>query len=370
MLYQLLRRETMGTQKQGYILVFTLIIIAITTALATYVYNRGIIFFSYTSTILDQERARQLALGGVNIAYAQLNYQEKKDEKEKKGVADTGGEKEEKKDSEEKAFLKRLLPTLNRWQEYSFSEDKDGLDGTVRFCVVCEQGKININSMYDFQKHAFIGDEKEEKGGNKVIVQNICSRLEKELKIKDLFASLEQFLKKREYPLNDITELLAIKDFVSFKGALYYDPPQTKEKQYPLYLTDIFTVYSPDEKIEPWLLSDSVCGICGLGRVQFDDGQKRKKMVQEWTKPFTESTNWKDQWATILKPMYEKELQSLPEGIDSIFSTTFSPTCFSIIAEAVVGKAARRIWVVCERHKKEEQEKTEYEMRIKRIYWL
>ncbi len=363
----------MDTQKPGYILVFALIIIAITTALATYVYNRGTIFVAYTGTILDQERAKQLALGGVDIAYAQLNYEEKKEDKEKKGAAAAGQEtsgEEKKEDSEEKLFLTRILPSLNRWQEYTFLEDKDGLDAVLRICIVCEQGKININSMYDFEKHAFIGDQEGEKNSNKAIIQNICTHIEKELKIKDLFAGLDQFLKKREYPLNDITELLAIKDLTEFKGLLFYDPPRVKEKQYPLYLTDIFTVYSPDEKIEPWLLSDSVCGIFGLNRVQPDDVQKRKKMVQEWTKPFTESTDWKEQWATILKPMYEKELQSLPEGIDSIFSTTFAPTVFSIIVEAIVGKSARRMCVVCQRYKKTQDEKTEYEMRVKRVYWL
>ena len=69
-----------------------------------------------------------------------------------------------------------------------------------------EEGKININRAYDFEKHAFIG-EGQPNGDMKQVFQDLFELIKDTLNA-DLFADFERFLKERKYPLNDVTELL------------------------------------------------------------------------------------------------------------------------------------------------------------------
>ena len=69
-------------KKPGYILAFTLALMALFMFIATYVSNKGLIFSSFSKTMVDREKARQLAYGGIQLAISQLASVEKKSEKE------------------------------------------------------------------------------------------------------------------------------------------------------------------------------------------------------------------------------------------------------------------------------------------------
>ena len=56
--------------------------------------------------------------------------------------------------------MSRILPTLNRWQEFDLKEKVDGVDGQIKVCLMCEEGKINLNRIIDFEKGTFDGDGK------------------------------------------------------------------------------------------------------------------------------------------------------------------------------------------------------------------
>lgn len=348
----------------GYIMVFTLLAIGAVMVIATYVGHRGSYFLPFSSMIFEREQAKTLALSGVQVAIAQLAQVPEKEEQSQQGDDKTGSAST--KDTPEKQFLLRILPTLNRWQHFDLVENVDGIDGKISICLMCEEGKINLNRIIDFKKNVFRGSEK---SGWKAVMQEICKSIGQIVKGGDLFPAFEKIIKEAKYPFNDATELITKKEFSHFKDILFYQPPTTK-KHDTIYLTDIFTVWSSSDKIEPWLFSDSINALLGLPRVEVDDIKKRKDQVEGWVKNFKERSNWQQDWQTILMPVYGKELRTLPKNIDSMLNTTFAPRYFSVLVHGKVGEVTQIVYAILERNKQSQGENIEYDIVIKKLYWL
>ena len=79
--------------------------------------------------------------------------------------------------------------------------------------------------------------------------------------------------------------LLHAKNLLILKIYCFIIRQQGKTRYY-IYLTDIFTVWSSSDKIEPWLFSDSINGILGLPRVEVDDIKKRKEQIDSMGEKF------------------------------------------------------------------------------------
>ena len=58
--------------------------------------------------------------------------------------------------SEGKQLLKAILPVINRPQSFALKQAVDGINGTITIVLGSEEGKININKLYDFDKHKFL----------------------------------------------------------------------------------------------------------------------------------------------------------------------------------------------------------------------
>jgi len=350
-------------------MILTLLIVGAAMVVVTYIGHRGSYYLPFSHMIFEREKAKMLAMSGVQVAIAQLakspegkDQQKKEDTKEENGA----GKQAKAADSPEKEFLLRILPTLNRWQHFDLREDVDGVDGRISVCLMCEEGKINLNNIIDFKKGAFKGTEK---AGWKLIMQEICKAIDRIAKTGDLFAAFEKIIKESKVPFNDATELITSKEFSAFKDSLFYQPPAAK-KQDTIYLTDIFTVWSSSDKLEPWLFSDSINGLFGLPRVEVDDIKKRKEQVEGWVKNFKPRSNWQQDWQTILMPVYAKELRTLPKNIDSKLSTTFDPHYFSVLVHGKVGEITQIVYAILERNKQSQGENIEYDVTIKKLYWI
>jgi hypothetical protein len=355
----------------GYIMIFTLLAVGAAMVVVTYIGHRSSYYLPYSKMVLEREKAKILALSGVQVAIAQLaQAPEKKDQqKSANASSDAATDKHKaaaKKSSPEKEFLIRILPTLNRWQDFELKEEIDGVDGKISICLMCEEGKINLNNIIDFKKNVFVGGDK---SAWKAIMQEICKAIERIVKGGDLFPAFEKIIKEAKFPFNDATELITRKEFNHFKDILFYQPPTTK-KQDTIYLTDIFTVWSSSDKLEPWLFSDSINGLLGLPRVEVDDIKKRKEQVESWIKNFKEKSNWQQDWQTILMPVYGKELRTLPKNIDSMLSTTFDPKYFSVRVHAKVGAVTQMVYAILERNKSSQKDNIEYDVIIKKLYWI
>lgn len=349
-------------------MIFTLLAVGAAMVVATYIGHRGSYYLPFSKMILEREKAKMLALSGVQVAIAQLaqSPEKKNNQKEQPQTDKSGATQTTQKNNPERDFLLRILPTLNRWQDFELKEDIDGIDGKISICLMCEEGKINLNRIIDFKKNAFKGTDK---SGWKIIMQEICKAIDRVAKTGDLFAAFEKIVKETQIPFNDATELITRKEFNHFKDTLFYQPP-TAKKQDTIYLTDIFTVWSSSDKLEPWLFSDSMNGLLGLPRVEVDDIKKRKEQAENWVKNFKEKSNWQQDWQTILMPMYGKELRTLPKNIDSMLSTTFAPKYFSVLVHGKVGDVTQIVYAILERNKQAQGDNIEYEVIIKKLYWL
>lgn len=350
--------KKINSSRSGYIMIFTLLVVGAAMMIVTYVGHRGSFYLPFSHMIAAREKAKMLALGGVQVAIAQLALVEKpKEQKKEEGAPSTSSESE---------FLARILPTLNRWQQFDLKESVDGVDGQIKVCLMCEEGKINLNQIIDFNKGAFLGTDQQ---GWKAIMQELCKSIEKLTKSSDLFPALEKIIKDSKFPFNDATELITHKEFSQFKDTLFYQPPAQK-KQETLYLTDIFTVWSSSDKLEPWLFSDSINGLLGLPRVEVDDIKQRKEQSAAWVKNFKEQTNWQQDWKTILMPVYGKELRTLPKHIDSMLSAKFAPCYFSVLVHGKVGDVTQCVYAILERNKRLQGDTLAYDVAIKKLYWL
>lgn len=356
-----------ASSKLGYIMIMALLMISMSTMLVTLMFNRGAVYNSFTRIMIDQEKAELLAQTGIEIFKAQLckpyiKNAKKDSEPDKKNApidAETEGHK---------VFLEQALAVLNQWQTFPLKEAVDGVEGEIAIYISCEDSKININKSYDFEKHEFVG-EKAVKGNYKTVLQELCKRLEKEIKAKDLFSALEKFLKKQSQPLEDITQLLEINEFAPFKKYLFYEKIDGLPESKQVYLFDIFTVTTNHNTLEPWLLSQGLMQLFGF-MPSFKENGGQKGALKEVIKNFKKRTTWKTEWNSILKPVYQKELQSLPENIDSVLSSAFSPTTFLVVCQAKVGRAVARACAIVERTVRAKEEKQEYAILIKKLYWL
>ena len=375
--------EIKKSAKNGYIMIFTLLVIAASMVIVAYVGHRGSVHAPFMHMSIAREKAKFIALSGIQVAIAQLAKSPAPEQKKEAPVqAEASAAKEKGKessstkssgqDSENKDFLQRIVPTLNRWQNFELKDDVDGIDAQLSVCLMCEEGKINLNRVYNFKKEQFRGDKEK---GWKAIMQELCKNIEKTAKMADLFPVFEKTFKERRSKYNDATELLLKKEFYGFKDLLFYEPPMGEQekkdkKQQNIYLTDIFTVWSSSGKIEPWLFSNSLAILFGLSQVELQDSKKRTEQVGEWLKNFKQKANWQEDWKTILQPMYGKELRTLPKNIDSVLSDTFDPHFFSVRVHAQVGEVTQRAYAILERNKRSQGNNVEYDITLKKLYWL
>lgn len=341
----------------GYILVLTLLLISLSVALVTYIFNKGTVYIHYTRTVIEREKAKMLALSGVQLAMSQLAYAGVPEEAYTKEQVDQKVSVDEKL----RLFLAAVLPYINQWQTIKLEKQKEGLDGTIKMFVACEDGKIDLNLIYDFNKHVFRGNWQK-------VIQNICATLEKGGRGKDLFVAFEKFLKNRQYKLNDVTELLTIEPFELFKDLVFVRPSDDeKEKNKILYLTDIFTLWSKGTMIEPWLLSNSLGILWGLdARVELKD----KEALRTVLKDFKQKMNWATDWDKTLKLLYGRNFATLSPSIAALFKTEFEPSVFSVISYGTIGTVTQKVFAILERKKQGNAGNGGATMTIKKLYWL
>lgn len=365
----------MKKMDSGYIFIMTLFMIAGMMAAATYVYIRGSIYIPFMKFVVQREQAKMLAYGAIEIGIQQLaQFDIEKDSPDQNTVMlPTDGKATQPKATSDilKRLYARIMPSINRWQLFELKKEIDGIAGTVRICITCEEGKFDINQLYDFKRKLFVNPT-DQRPIPVELLELLFKRIESATGTKNLLASLQQYLKKRGYPLNDITQLLSIKEFAPFINQLFYEPTvEKKAKEKPtLYLADLFTVHSGKATIEPRLLSDSWLGVLQMKQAVRSEIEKRTELVKKLIKQFKQTAVWKSDWNTQLKPIYQKELQSLPKGIDSLLGVQFDPRRFTMRIESTVEGVVQRLLVLVERGEEFVREKAAYDVHIKKLYWL
>lgn len=374
---------------------------SLATVLVSYVFSSGSIHVPFIKTMIDREKAKQLALGGIQIAISQLSQEVDTSQDAKDGQAKPDQPDQPKapklspEDQANKKLFETVIPTLNRWQQFPLSQEVDGIDGQIKICVMSEEGKININALYDFKKHAFKGTQAQQEIG-KALLKETFKSIGKE----DLFEGFEKYLKDRSYRLDDVTELMSIKGFEAFKNNIFYQPPAVKETQKKssqasanqydqaddlessnqaggtnkdkkkVYLTDIFTVWSGRFSVDPWLLSNSLCALLGVKRAERGDIEGRKQAVEQIAKEFKSTFQFPADWKKYFEPLYGTEFKSLSKGVEFILNTKFEPKIFSVLSYGSVGSVTLKMLAILQREKTTKDKRIAYSVTIKKIYWL
>lgn len=370
-------------RRTGSVVLFSLMFLSIILLLTQQLIRGVFVGANFTRIMVDREQAEILALSGVNIAMAQLRMDDDKGASKKE---DTTTSKDKEKKDEAKLLLQRVLPYLNRWQDFVLQEKLDGIDGLIRVCITCESGKININEAFDFKKMEF-------KREFALLLKGL--EIRGRLPAGEMFKRLVEFFKKRKRKLDDISELHQIIGFE--KLDIFYRPPELLKKGKKgttnphITLQDIFTIWSPSNKIDPLWLSDALCAVFSLRRPLATDSTSGKGRFEKFIKTFKKEmagdwyTNWK-----VLEILYDQKPKIIPE-IKSLFTKEFGPKVFSVLSCGKVGQVEQYVLaVIREETKKEEatdqtetkreeekkeqktegQKKPEKFFRLLRVYWL
>lgn len=331
-------------------MMLSLIVITLLIVIVTYIATRAHTFAPLAARTQEQLKSRMLALSGIQIGAAQLVSfaTGKKEDQEKKLSAD----------EKQKKFLEKLLPVLNKLQTFPLKKAVDGTQGRIQICIGSEEGKLDLNQLWNFQKQQFAYEQEKNKDEWQKMYEDLFSRIGKSSKGSNLLQTLQTFLKNRGYVINDPTELLLIKEYQTFKFDIFYDP----EKKDKVYLTDIFTVWTSKKTIEPWLLSQSLKNVLEL---------KSEEKFEQALKNFKIQSNWKNDWDKLFLSIYQKNFASLPKNFELILNPKFETKIFSIVSHGTFAGITTKMFAIVElSEKKSEKNEISFETKIRKLYWL
>lgn len=348
----------------AFIVPLALSAVALVAVVITTITSATAMYRAYMRTAVMREQAHQLALSGIHIAMSQLAYPSV-------AGAESKNDKQQKQDPA-LALLQQIVPTINRVQTFKLQDKIDGITGEIDVCITCEQGKINLNALYDFEKHEFAGN-KDQQASTKKMLQDLCAGIEKKLQAKNIFTALEKFLKERKYPLNDATELVTIPEFKLFKDKLFYEPLRSEKAskaERSLYLTDIFTSWGQVGNVDPWVLSDSLCALLDLKRAAYNDSDQRERNMREKIKEIKVKSSWSQDWNKLLASWYGKNIDKISKEIVAKFNDTFGPEQFFVISYGTVRGVTDRVGAVLELKGMMQSEQSSLPVTLKKLYWL
>ena len=339
----------MSIKRSGSIVVFALMMLSLIAIITQQLLKSSMVGSKFVKTMVDREHAEMLALGGINVAIAQLNNGivaakavAVRGAAAREGRDETAQEaRDEKKENPMQAFILHLLLHLNRWQDFDLDYKNDGVEGKVSICISSEHGKININEVFDFKKQVF---KKEYEAILKSLeIPGIITGAE-------FLKRLEDFFKKRSKKIYDITELSVALGLDNLN--VFYQPPAKPAKRgagephNDVFLADIFTVCTHDATIDPLVFSDSIRAIFGLQRVRANDAsllQEDVKKIAEEFKP-QGSQDWNAHW-NLLQPLYG-EKPKVFDVLKDIFSKSFTSKVYSVLSYAKVGSVEQRVYAI------------------------
>jgi len=331
---------TQHNQQPGYILVLTMIITSMLILIATQMFRSSVMLSSYSSVVLNREKAKALAESGVAVACAQLRIEIPKQDTTSSSRATP---------DPHRLLLEKIMPILNTWQSFSFTRETDGVEGILRIYITCEEGKIHLNDLLTLISNPQSPQNQ---------VANTQKLFEKIASINNINANLyknarEFFEQRKHIWLNDTTELLPVAGFNQFTDCTfaYWQSDKKKHKE-RLYLTDLFTPQSRYGKLNPWVLSSSVrmvLGITNPDNKQIQDGLKTA------LKNYKRTYNWAVDWDTLLQPAYGISFASLGTDAASLFAQEFNPVAFSVVSYATVGTITQGVFSLLLRKKQQDQ---------------
>ena len=326
--------------QQGYILFLLFCILSLCMSLISIFFCRTVSYQHLMHLLTQKDKSTSIALSSIELGQAML-YVSNENEKSNninQGQRTLQQRMEDQNKPKYQAFLKKIFPYLCTNTQFKLTESTDGINAIINAYISSEYGKININGLYDFRLKKFINEGQQ--GDRKKFCEWLFERISKITKEPSLFTTFEKFLNQKVTDLNDVTELLTIQEFAqTFKDNVYFN--MNEQSSQNIYLTDIFTIITDSETINPWFFSHS-------WRILLDI--KPKKLSKDEQKKLIESfkskANWDVDWNPSLKIMYEKDYKDLPKEIKSMLTTECEANIFSLLLSATIGETTATIFTI------------------------
>lgn len=342
-------------KNSGYVLILSLMITSALTILITSIYNKVSVYIPYTRALNNQEKAKMLALSGIEIAAASLenifnidSTSESNSVNQDNKLADNNKSdaKENKKDNR-----LDLIELLNRWQTFNLDE-KD--NNTVDIYISSQQGKINLSNIYDIDKKKYRIDATSNVDAGKFLesLGKIGLGISKEL---------PDFLQKKEFNIQDISELITLRALSDFKNKLFLqkdvDPP---------FLFDLFCAEETGVTVNPFLFSKSIKNILGFKDSDYEKNRD-KNNISKILNNISPGSSLESVWDNGLNQLYGKLWKDIPENVRKLFTIQFDYSLFSVVSYAKVGSITQKVYAVLQ---EERIDKKKVKYVIKRIYWI
>lgn len=338
--------------KRGYILFLLFTVLSVCSVLISLYFSQVIVFKQLMHVLINKEKTNRLALSGISLVQALMTPEEKKE-----ATIPTPSAKEPALSPDQK-LLTQLFNVWNKEQTYQLTNNDDGLDAKITLSVQSEQGKLNLNSLFDFEKKKFLFEGTPQ--DRKKLAIWLFEKIAVMTKKPSLFSHFEKYLNSRDFDFNDVTELLNIKEFADvFQSILFVNFEDNKSETLALaqqthkfskiFLTDIFTVSTEQATINPWLFSSSWCNILDLKPKQKLNDEEKKKIFSQVEK----NSSWESDWNKNLKDFYQKEYKDLAQEIKTILTTEFEANIFSLLLKVNIGETNSTIFTIVKANAKD-----------------
>ncbi len=366
-------------KKSGVIVIVALMMVSVIVMLTEQLMRSVLVGSRFMKTMVEREKAKTLALSGINIAMAQLLPSEDKPEEDKDDKKNQTGGQQDNKLAKTKKLLKVLLPNLNRWQNFTLDEKKDGIDGSVKICMVSEHGKINLNEAFDFEKQEF-------KPAYATLIGGLA--IQNKLAAGEMLKILQDYFTKRRKKLDDLSELLEIKQFAGI-DFIYKPPtgPQNKKEKdksnEKLTVQDIFTVWTSSAEINLLLLSDALCVMLNIRQPRAQDAVALKEPFKTFIAGYKDEwvQDWEQNWKNIT-PIYGGKVPPF-KNLPSMFAKQFEPVIYSVLSCGKVGQTEQQLLAIIKKVKEKKvvqptnnqigqisNNEDQESFKILRLYWL
>lgn len=350
----------MKQQRSGFILLSVFFMLTMAVILVTQIYYKAVLYNSFVPLVMQREQAKQLAQSGIAIALNQLALQDQKitpEEKESK-------EQDYSPEKREKQLLKVLLTVKNRWQNFTFTQAQDGFEGELSICITCEDGKIPLNALIDYDQKTFKNNKSNNFDGS-AFFKHLFESIVQVSGGPNFFESVTSFIKEQKFIPYEITQLVTAKEVKLLHNQLFYIPQEEGQRQ-EICLADLFTLWQDQPTINPLLFCPALQIIYRLNAqslLKSIDQELINKIIEKFS---LTSANWQKDWDTFLKPIYGVSYNDLPKELTPLFSLKFEPRVFSVVCYAKVAQVEQKLVAIIARRWHEQKEIFE----VKKIYWL
>lgn len=349
--------------RSGFVMPYVLGVVVLLTMIVTLLVSRSQIFLPSSKRAQESINSQMLALSGLEIGKALLAKAYTTAKKEEGSAAQPVNKPKQSHEAIHH-FYQTILPLLNTWQTYEFEQARDGFQGTIKVCISCEEGKLDLNALWNFDKNQFACDA----GPREIrsLYEQLFDRIGTLSKTSNLMPALQDFFTRRGYIANDPTELFILKEYRAFSSSIFFSPDEQPQGNGKLFLNDLFTVWTGKASLDPFLLSDSWRTV-----LEFKKHPAQEK-IKEIVPKISSQTAVKTSWDTLFSPLYEKNFNSLPKSIDSILQTKFGPKVFSVLSYGIIGRniCALLAIIQVEQQQKEGNKEAPIEVKVRKVYWL